>query len=104
MAKSALEIRLDYNKAKQQADSLSEIASEIRSTANNDLQDCISQISASWTGTNSTAYQAKCSTLKSNLLTTADKLEKTATTIRTIAKNTYNAEMAALEVAQLRNY
>ncbi|MCD7884786.1 MAG: WXG100 family type VII secretion target [Lachnospiraceae bacterium] len=104
MAKSALEIRMDYNKAKKQADSLSEIATQLRNAANGDLQDCISQISASWTGTNSTAYQAKCRTLKSNILTTAGKLDQTAATIRTIAKNTYNAEMAALKIAQLRAY
>ncbi len=104
MSKSALEIRLNYNQAVKQAETLSEIATDMRNIANKELQDCVSQISNNWTGSNATAYKAKCDTLKSNILITADKLDKTASTIRSIAKNTYNAEMTALRAAEIRTY
>ena len=104
MAKSAFEIRMDYDRAVRQANSLEEIARDLRNTANRDLQDCVSQISYNWTGTNSSAYVRKCGILKSNILKTSENLDKTADTIRKIAKNTYNAEMNALRLAKLRKY
>lgn len=104
MGKSAFEIRMDYDRAVRQANSLDQIARDMKNTANRDFQDCMSQISRSWTGTNSTAYVNKCRQLKTNMVSTADSLIKTAEAIRTIAKNTYNAEMQALEVARERKY
>lgn len=104
MAKSSMEIRMDYNNAVRQADSLRQIARELRSTANKDFQDCVAEISHNWTGSNSAAYIRKCNTLKSNILNTADKLERTADTIQKIAKNTYDAEMRALRLALVRKY
>lgn len=104
MGKSALEIKLDYNNAIRQADSLSQIARELKNTANRELQDCVSEISHNWTGSNSNAYVNKCNTLKANIIKTSDKLERTADTIRRIAKNTYDAEMNALRLALSRKY
>ena len=104
MAKSGFEIRMDYKNAIRQADSLTEVARELRRTADNDLQYCVAEISNNWTGDNSTAYVNKCNMLKSNILKTADRLEKTAVTIRKIAKNTYDAEMKALQLATVRKY
>lgn len=104
MAKSSFEIKMDYNRAVAQASSLEQIADEMRSSANRDMQDCISEISYNWTGSNAKAYVAKCEKLKESILKTAEKLEKTAYTIRKIAKNTYDAEMRALELAKIRKY
>jgi uncharacterized protein YukE len=104
MGKTVTKIQLDYNNAIRQADSLSQIAKELRNTANKDFQDCISEISHNWTGSNATAYVSKCNTLKANIVKTADKLDTTATTIRKIAKNTYDAEMAAVSLATIRKY
>ena len=104
MSKSVGEIRLDYNKAIQQADTLSGIAQKLRNMANKDFQECISEISHNWTGENSTAYIRKCEILKSNMIRTAEKLEKASSTIRQIAKNTYNAEMSAFRIAFARKY
>lgn len=104
MAKSASEIRMDYNHAIRQADSLSRIARELRNSANKDFQDCVSEISYNWTGSNASAYVNKCNRLISNILKTADRLERTASTIRKIAKNTYDAEMRALRLALIRKY
>lgn len=104
MAKSAYQIRMDYNNAVKLADSLMELASELRKNANSDLQDCISQISGNWTGTSATAYIGKCNTLKDKVLQSADKLQRTAEVIKKIAKNTYDTEMRALTIMQLREY
>lgn len=104
MAKSASQIRMDYNNAVRQADSLSQIARELRKTANGNFQDCISEISHNWKGSNSVAYVNKCNTLKANILESADKLDKTAATIKKIAKNIYDAEMRALRIALVRKY
>ncbi|MCD7744503.1 MAG: hypothetical protein LUI13_04315 [Lachnospiraceae bacterium] len=104
MAKSASEISLDYDRAVGQADSLNESAKALRNMANGRLQECISGISASWTGSNSAAYVKKCGRLQSDILSTAAQLERTAAAIRSIARNTYNAEMRALRLAQQRNY
>lgn len=104
MAKSAFEIQMDYNNAIRQADSLNEIAKELDNTADRDFQDCISEISRSWTGENSEAYQRKCGQLQEKIGKSADQLRKTAETIKKIAQNTYNAEMTALKLAQVRKY
>lgn len=104
MAKSAFEIRMDYDRAVRQANSLDEIARDLKNTANRDLQNCMSQISSNWTGNNSTAYVRKCGVLKSNIVKTAESLSRTADTIRRIAKNTYDAEMRALNLATVRKY
>lgn len=104
MEKSESEIRMDYNNALRQAETLEGIARDLRHTADKELQDCMSEVSRSWTGENATAYVNKCGTLKTGITKSADKLEKTAETIRKIAGNTYNAEMNALRIARERKY
>ncbi len=104
MPKSASEIRMDYNNANRQANSLDQIARELKNIANRNMQDCISDLSHNWTGSNANAYTAKCRQLKENVRRSADRLESTADTIRRIAQNTYRAEMTALEIARSRDY
>lgn len=104
MAKSESEIRLNYNRAVRQADSLEQLSRNLKSLANNDMSGSISEIAGSWTGENSNSYRGKYEQLKAKVLATAGKLENTATTIRRIAQNTYNAEMRALRIAQERAY
>ncbi len=104
MGKSESEIRMDYNNAIRQAESLNQIARELKNTANRNFQDCVSEISSSWTGDNSAAYVRKCNVLKADIVKSAEKLERTAETIRKIAGNTYTAEMNALKIAIARKY
>ncbi|MDO4634025.1 MAG: hypothetical protein Q4B01_09235 [Eubacteriales bacterium] len=104
MAKSSLQIRIDYNRAISQASSLEQIASELRNTAEKDFQESISQVDTHWKSTNASAYVRKCNTLKDNIINSANKLTRTAATIRKIAKTTYDAEMRALRLAQIRKY
>lgn len=104
MAKSAFKIQMDYQNAVRQANSLEEIANDLKKTANQDLQDCVSEIGRNWTGSNASSYLSKCGMLQSKINKTSDNLKKTAGTIRQIAKNTYDAEMRALALAQIRKY
>ena len=50
MAKNAFEIHMDYNRAIRQADLLERTANEMRNSAEDELQDCMSEISYNWTG------------------------------------------------------
>lgn len=104
MAKSLYQIQMDYTNAVRQADSLLEIADELKRTANSGLQDCISQISGNWTGTNATVYIDKCNSLQSKILQSSNKLQRTAEVIKKVAKNTYNAEMQARDIMTVRTY
>lgn len=104
MAKSSYEIRMNYKRAVAQANSLEQIAADMRNSADKDLQECISEISCNWAGNNANAYMAKCQRLSESVKRTAENLKKTADTIRRIAKNTYTAEMRALELARTRKY
>lgn len=100
MGKTAFQIQMDFAKALAQASELDEIADKLQSLANSDLQDCMTQIGVNWTGENSQKYLAKCETLKGKIQTSSSQIKKTASTIRIIAKNTYDAEMAAVIIAQ----
>lgn len=102
--KSAYKIEMDFRQAKQRASELEEIASEMRSLANRDLTGSMQTLSGAWKGDAATAYLQKGEQLKSKILDSAKRLERTATTIRSIAKRTYNAEMTAYRIAQERIY
>ena len=104
MAKSLYQIQMDYKNVVRQADSLMEIANELKRTANSGLQDCISQISGNWTGANATAYIGKCNSLQKKILQSAAKLQRTAEVIKKVAKNTYDAEMRARDIMTVRTY
>ena len=97
MAKSSFEIRMEYNRAVTQANSLE----QMRNSAENDLRDCMSEIAGNWTGENARAYLQKVEKLSDSVRKTAERLKDTAEAIRKIARNTYNAEMQALELARI---
>jgi uncharacterized protein YukE len=61
-------------------------------------------LSASWKGDNAKAYIGKGSRLQENIRGTAGELRSIAAEIRTIAKRIYDAEMAALAIAENRTY
>lgn len=97
-------IAIDFKKAKQQAQKLDDAAEQFRRIANNNFQDTMQAISASWTGENSRRYLNKGTTLKNQMLQTAKKLNGIASEIRTVAQRIYNAEMQALKIAEEREF
>lgn len=96
---SALMIEMNFAQAKKQAAELEAIASKIEKLASDSMANNMSQISANWKGENSEAYVKKYQTLQNKVSKSAGELRKAAQTIRTIAANTYKAEMAALALA-----
>jgi uncharacterized protein YukE len=97
-------IEFNYRNAMAKADKLDEIASNLGNLSNNKLQGTLQNLSASWKGDNAKAYINKGSVLKENIKGTSSELHSIAEEIRVKAKRIYNAEMAALAIAEGRNY
>lgn len=97
-------IRLNYSRAKGQADRLDEIASQIESMADNEYEDTLNGIAGAWKGDNSNEYLRKARELKNRINDTAGHLHSIAEEIRRKAYRIYQAEMRALEIANQRSY
>ena len=104
MALSKAEIYFNFEKAKKQATELENVANRISRLASSDLNRTMQTISVNWKGDNASAYLKKGNKLEQEILDTAKALRRTASDIRQIAKNMYDAEMRALEIAQRRTY
>lgn len=98
------EIEMDFRAAMNQADKIDGIANRLKNLSNNDYRNTIQNISNAWKGDNADVYVKKSSTLIDKMNGTASKLADAADTIRRIAKNIYDAEMAAWEIAHRREY
>lgn len=97
-------IEFDFRQAKEQAKQLDAIADSLGSLAKDKLSGSMQTLSQNWKGENASAYLSKGSTLQSNISSSSSELHQIASDIRTIAQNIYNAEMAALEIAEQRTY
>lgn len=97
-------IRFNFQKALAQADQLDTIANNLNKISSGDLNGTLQVVSANWKGQNASAYLEKGGKLQGNIGTTAKDLHSIASDIRIIAKRVYSAEMAALEIAQIRKY
>jgi WXG100 family type VII secretion target len=97
-------IEFDYKNALAQADKVDGIADSLNAIVSRRLQETLQNLSVSWKGDNANAYIKKGSKLKGNVNNTAGELHSIAEDIRVIAKRIYDAEMAALAVAEERTY
>ena len=100
MEQSEQRILMNFQEANRQAGRLEEIAEDISRTADRDLENEIQKISLNWKGENAQAFTKKASTMQDKTRRNAKDLKQIAKTIRTIAKNTYDAEMRAMEIAK----
>ena len=91
-------IEMNFAKAKGQAKELDNAAARLERIASGSMEDAMSTISGNWKGENAGNYLHKA-----DILNVSRELKNTATAIRNIAQVTYNAEMAALELALKRN-
>ncbi|MCR4891179.1 MAG: hypothetical protein K5989_03205 [Lachnospiraceae bacterium] len=103
MAKSLYEIRMNFRAAKRIADNLQALGNKLRTVSEERYGGTLRNISNNWKGENATAYLNKGNVLKGKMTNTAGDLIKAAETIRTIARNTYEAEMNAYRIASTRN-
>ncbi|MDO4647772.1 MAG: hypothetical protein Q4B26_03905 [Eubacteriales bacterium] len=104
MAGSASEIQLNYARAIEQAETLTEIAQNMRNKAGQDLEECLADIAGIWKSENAAAYFKKGEIIKEEILQNANQIEKAAEMIRQIAAKMRDAELAALKTAETREY
>ena len=104
MAQTSWEITMNFRSAIRQADRLESVAEQMNSMAQQRFSASIQELSVGWKGENANAYLRKCESLKQKIGETAKQLRGVAADIRSIAQRTYDAEMAALRIAQERNY
>lgn len=104
MAKSSYTIRMEFGTAEEQAKHLDEIARDLDRLADVTLGDTLSGIGNAWNSNNSVNYIKKGRKVQDELKNRSRELKNTASTIRSIAKNTYDAEMCAYNLAITRKY
>ena len=104
MAKTEYQIKMDYNHAIKEADKLERIAKKMDQLMQKDFKNCMTRIATDWKGETSTKYRNKSNKVVRNVEALSKDLKITAQTVRKIARNTYQAEKHALELAKERTY
>jgi len=99
-----IKIEMDFAAASAQAKKIDEIADEMSTLANQNLVTTMQEISTCWKGESATAYLSKVESAKGDILNTKTLLKSIAQMIRTEAKRVYDAEIAALRIAETRTY
>lgn len=97
-------IRINFQRAKNQASTLEQIAEDLSRLSCNDFAGTMQLISTNWKGNNANAYLQKGFRLQDDMNDTVQQLREVASEIRRIAQRIYDAEMAALRIAEQRNY
>ena len=94
--------QMDFTRATQKAKELDDIADNLSKLADTDLQNTLDGLNNDWKGDNAGEYIKKGFALKENMYKNVKDIRETAGTIRTVAKNIYDAEMEALRIAEER--
>lgn len=97
-------IEFDFRKAMGEADEIDNIANRLSNLSQSKFGGTLQNIAANWKGENADIYLNKGSRLQENMGGTVSELHNIASDIRTIARRIYQAEMAALAIAQQRDY
>lgn len=85
------------------ADRLDVLSTKLNNLAEGRYYETLRGISNNWKGENSAAYLRKGEVVRDRISDSSRDLKKAAQTVRTIARNTYNAEMRAYRIAQTKN-
>lgn len=104
MAKPLNVIEMDYARSRQQASDLERIARELRQIADSQMAGALSGINNVWKSDTAPAFIKKGRSVQEQLRTRARELERTASTVRQIAENTYHGELYAYQLAMAREY
>ncbi len=103
MAKSEYQIRMNYQKTLGQADELDKLSRQLRQLAEGNVGNIRGRIQSNWRGSNADRYLDKMNQFQKSLSGTAEKVTTLSGTLRGIAKNTYQADMKVMRLAQQRN-
>ena len=96
-------IKMNYEKAIQQANDLMDISRDIKKIADYKLDNSIQVIDRNWNGDNSRKFIQKGRNLKDKIEKSADDISKLSLTIKDMAKAIYNTEMANIQIAKTRS-
>lgn len=97
-------IEFDFHKAIAQADRLDAVADQLRTLSDSKFGNSMQHLSSNWKGENASIYLAKGGKLQEQMDGTSRELHSIASDIRAVAKRLYDAEMAALRIAEQREY
>ncbi len=93
-------IRFNYDRAMEKAGAVEAQASNLENSVVEEMGSVVVALRRDWEGESATEYIAKCNAMKGNIEQIASEMRSTASSIRTMAKNVYDAEMRALEIAR----
>lgn len=99
---SRYQIQMNFSQAERKAAELDDIAGDLSRLSGTDLQNTLNSLGNNWKGENAGLYIGKGFQLIENMEKTAASLRQAAETIRSVARNIYNAEMEALRIAEER--
>lgn len=102
MMKSSSEIRFDFQNAMGQAKKLDALADSMERRVVNKLDETSQSVHTAWKGDNASRYLGKTRELQRQIRQTVSDLRTTAGAIRRVARQIYEAEMRALEIARNR--
>jgi len=97
-------IEFNFRAAMGQADRIDGIADNLGRLSGTKFGGTLQNLSANWKGENASMYLEKGGRLQEKMGATEGELHSVAADIRTIARRLYDAEMAALAIANERTY
>lgn len=97
-------IEMDFRQAMAQADKVEGIAERLSQVSNGQFGNVLQNMAAGWKGENASAYYGKGAKLQNKMNASVADLRNNAAAIRRAARRIYDAEMAALEIANDRSY
>lgn len=100
--KTRAQINFNYRQAISQASNLENIAARLDNVSKRDLERSVRNLANGWKGANAASFINKEETLQSKITGTARSVRDVASDIRRVAKMIYDAEMAALQIAETR--
>lgn len=100
--KSLMEICFNFTCAVKQAEELENLAAQIKSLSEKELENTVNRMNRAWDGDDAQSYIKKIRNLQSDLGKRAGQIQKGAAALRKAAESTYRAEREAYRIAQLR--
>lgn len=102
MAKTLASIKMNFDSAVRKASELEGLAEQMENLAENNAENILQNVGKAWTGEASRDYLKKGRRIKNKMEDCASQLKEIAGTIRTTARIVYDAERAAILLAQTR--
>lgn len=102
MAKTMASIQIDFRKTIQKAEELDQLARQLENLAKGNFEGILQDIGRTWTGEASIQYRNKGRILEESMKEKAEQLRSIADSMRTVARETYNAEKRAIQIAGMR--